>query len=259
MNDATDFENVLRRFGAASSPEHPESLDAMMKQTSARIGAGRSGPRPVIGEWLRFRVDHAAARDAIYKPVELEGGFPPEWVCIETQAANREEYLLRPDLGRRVSDKGVKCLLESGLHGCDVLLLIGDGLSAFAIEQNIADVLPSLTLALQVHQLTPSPPIFIQYARVGVMDHIGEMLRPKTVVYLIGERPGLRTAASMSAYTCYQPNLNTVESDRDVISNIHADGLPPVEAGAVIADLIDEYMRHQCSGVKLKQQKRAAV
>lgn len=247
-----EFNDALIKLNGNNSLVSNETVKSLKTRTSARIGVGQSGCRPVISEWLQFRVDHAAARDSIYKQAEIEPSYLSQCLCIKSSARDKEEYLLRPDLGRKVHEKFISELKQPDYQNQDVLLLLGDGLSAYAIEENLRDIIPSTQTGLSIHNLKASKPIFIQYARVGIMDHIGDLLQPKTVILLIGERPGLRTAKSMSAYLCYQPNLKTIESDRDVISNIHVDGLAPVEAGAMISDVIADYIQYKASGLKLK-------
>lgn len=230
----------------------PDVIMALKKTTPARIGVSRAGERPRTVDALNFRLDHASARDSVWNHVALERMLKYAPLHITSSVSGKEEYLLRPDRGRKAQDEDVERLAQSGLHQQRVLLLIGDGLSADAIAANLDDILPSIEISLQRYGLKASPAIFIEYARVGIMDHIGEILQPETVILLIGERPGLATSESMSAYLCYRPRIGTVESDRDVISNIHREGYSALEAGAVIADMIHRYLTYQSSGVKLK-------
>jgi ethanolamine ammonia-lyase small subunit len=120
-----------------------------------------------------------------------------------------------------------------------VQILVVDGLSSSAIEANIPDVLPVLTQGLTAAGIKVGTPFFIKYGRVGIQDEVGMLLNADVVISLIGERPGLVTADSMSAYMIYKPNENTVEADRTMISNIHKGGTPPAEAGALLVDVVD--------------------
>jgi ethanolamine ammonia-lyase small subunit len=124
-------------------------------------------------------------------------------------------------------------------------------LSASAVDANLRDVLPSLTDSLKSYGLTPGTPFFVKGGRVASMDHIGELLQPEVLVMLIGERPGLVTAHSMSAYMCYRPRKGMVESERTVISNIHRQGTSPIEAGAHIGTILSKMLEQKASGVKL--------
>lgn len=229
--------------------DKPRVAEALRAFTGARIGVGRCGARPLTQDVLQFRIDHAAARDAVWKDVSPQAIARHHCVCVQTQVPDKQTYLLRPDLGRRIRTQDVEILKQSGPAGHDVLLLIGDGLSADAIEANLDDLVPSVRTGLQTFGYQAGRPVFIKHARVGVMDHIGEILEPQTVALLIGERPGLITSESVSAYLCYRPRPGKTDADRNVISNIHRSGLPPPEAGAVIADFIDKMLRAKRSGV----------
>lgn len=258
MTDTPDFvEHIETISGNRPTYLNARAAEALKSYTSARIGVGRCGPRPLSREIIRFRADHAAARDTIYDFVDEDLLDRHDCFKVQTLVQDKEEYLVRPDLGRRVQDKYLENLKQTFNPGEKVLLMVGDGLSANAIESNLEDILPSLRVSLEMHDLKPSRPIFVKYARVAVMDHVGEILQPETVVLLIGERPGLITSESMSAYLCYRPRVGIIESDRNVVSNIHRGGIPPLEAGAVIADLIQTYMKHGASGVKLKNRIKA--
>ena len=253
MNRASDFfEHIETISGNSPAFLNARAADALKSFTPARIGVGRSGSRPLSKEILKFRADHAAALDTIYDFVDEDLIDRHDCLKVQTLVRDKEEYLVRPDLGRRLQDQYLESLKDSYERGEKVLLIIGDGLSANAIESNLDDILPSLRISLKMHDLNPSRPIFVKFARVAVMDHIGEILRPETVILLIGERPGLITSKSMSAYLCYRPHIGTIESDRNVVSNIHQGGIPPLEAGAVIADLIHTFIENGASGVNLK-------
>ena len=134
--------------------------------------------------------------------------------------------------------------------------MVGDGLSSAAIDANVPDCIPAIQAGLKAYGLDSGPVLFVKFCRVGASDHIGELTGAEVVCMLVGERPGLVTAESMSAYITYQPHLGTTESDRTVISNIHRQGTPAVEAGAHIAELIKTMLEKKASGVKLAQMQR---
>lgn len=248
-----DFDDFVKST-SRNTPVYNDAnvAEALKGYTSARIGVGRCGSRPLTSEVLKFRVDHAAARDTIYDyvPEDLVGEH--DCIGVETLAQNKREYILRPDLGRRIREEDVEKLKSSLPCGEKALILIGDGLSANAVEANLDDILPSIRTGLERYGYVATRPIFIKHARVGVMDHIGEILLPETVVLLIGERPGLISSESMSAYMCYRPRFGKTDSDRNVISNIHRGGISPLEAGAVIADFVHQFLITKTSGVNLK-------
>jgi len=173
---------------------------------------------------------------------------------VQTTAKDKAEFLKRPDLGRKLSPEAVKTIQEKCQKGAQVQILVVDGLSSSAIEANVPDVLPVLTQGLTAAGIKVGTPFFIKNGRVGVQDHAGILLNAEVVISLIGERPGLGTADSMSAYIIYKPGENTVEADRTVFSNIHRGGTPPAEAGAHLVDVIKQILAAKVSGMKLSLQ-----
>ncbi|MFC5402909.1 ethanolamine ammonia-lyase subunit EutC [Cohnella soli] len=234
-------------------PHWAEGLAELVASTPARIGVWRAGTRPLTKEMLKFRRDHAAAIDSIYGEtnaalLEQFGLF-----SVETRYGTTENYLKRPDMGRVVMPEGMEFIRRTCKPEPQVQIVVSDGLSANAIDANLADVYPSLLDSLDTYGLAAGTPFFVRGGRVAVMDAIGELLRPEVLVLLIGERPGLVSSKSMSAYICYRPRKGTVESDRTVISNIHAGGTPPVEAGAYIGTLVHKMIEQKASGIRLEQ------
>lgn len=223
-------------------------------KTPARIGVGRTGPRPLTNTMVKFRFDHAAAVDTVYGEVEQALLDKMQLFTIDTKALNEKEtYILRPDLGRKLTDAAKETLLQKCEKNAQVQIIVSNGLSASAINTNLENVLLSLQQSLTSLQLKMGTPFYIEQGRVGLMDDIGELLQPEVIVYLIGERPGLVSAESMSAYLCYKPRKDTIESDRTVVSNIHKGGIPPVEAGAYLGNLIQKILKYEASGVTLVQ------
>lgn len=223
-----------------------------MKFTPARLDVGRTGTRPLTTEMLKFRLDHAAAVDAVYGEVREETLAEFGLFTVETQYRDKEFYLKRPDSGRVLSEEGARDIVRRCIRRPQVQIVVSDGLSAKAIDDNLADVLPALRDSLAANGLTEGTPFFVKGGRVGVMDDIGRLLEPETLVLLIGERPGLATASSMSAYMCYRPGPGRKDSDRMVVSNIHAGGTPPTEAGAHIGALLRKMIEQKVSGVRLE-------
>ncbi|WP_058302070.1 ethanolamine ammonia-lyase subunit EutC [Gorillibacterium timonense] len=222
-----------------------------MQDTPARLDVGRTGTRPLTREMLKLRLDHAEAVDAVYGVVKEETLAEFDLFTVETRYRDKEHYLLVPDSGRVLTEASEKELGERCIHRPQVQIVVSDGLSAKAIDDNLADVLPALRDSLAANGLQEGTPFFVKGGRVGVMDDIGRVLAPEVLVLLIGERPGLVTASSMSAYMCYRPAPGRKDSDRMVISNIHASGTPPIEAGAHIGTLLRKMVEQQASGVKL--------
>jgi ethanolamine ammonia-lyase small subunit len=233
------------------SPKWKEGLEELLASTPGRIGVWRSGTRPLTKTMLQLRVDHAAAVDAVYG--EVGEALLKEFglFTVETTHENTETYLKRPDLGRIITEQGVTMIKQSCKQKPQVQIVVSDGLSASAVDANLRDVYPALMDSLASYGLTVGTPFFVKGGRVASMDHIGEILQPEVLVLLIGERPGLVTANSMSAYMCYRPRRGTVESNRTVISNIHRGGTPPIEAGAHIGGVLKKMLEQKASGVKL--------
>lgn len=240
-----------------------EAEDGLLKEvrarTPARILTGRNGPAYTTTTWLQLRQDHAAARDAVQAEIDLERDLGSDLIArwglfeIETQAATKEQYLLRPDLGRRLMPAARNVLQQRCPRGRDVQIAIGDGLSAAAVQTQVPTLLPQFMAEVQRQGLTAGQPFFIRHCRVGVLNEIGELLSPEVVVLLIGERPGLATAESLSAYLAYRPAPGHTDAQRNLISNIHARGVPVEVAAARIMALGKKLLRLRQSGVAVKE------
>jgi ethanolamine ammonia-lyase small subunit len=225
--------------------------------TPARLNIGRAGARYTTASMLKFRADHARAVDAVMTEVSADwprkNGLPE----FHSEVATRDEYLRHPERGRRLRVDEIAKLkaLNRASPKKDalkpsVLVFVGDGLSSAAVQASAAPLLHALTNALRERGRLLRP-IFIRNARVRIEDHLGEIIRPEVVCMIVGERPGLATAESLSAYVIYRPRLRSLESDRTVISNIHRGGLPIGEASKKIAALIDDALHHRATGTKL--------
>jgi ethanolamine ammonia-lyase small subunit len=237
------------------SPDHAKHLNQLISATPARVGVWRTGTRPLTSSWLKFREDHALARDAVHSELSPqfwswieERGFP----VIQTLAADRADFILNPPLGKKMSPEILEQLATACLAQQDVQIVISDGLSAMAVEDNVMDLLPSLEIGLRQNGLTSGLPVVVKLGRVAIGDQIAERLQSKSVINLIGERPGL-SAIGLSAYITYNPGAHTISSDRTVVSNIHRQGTPAVEAGAYIVQLLVRILESGASGVRLQQ------
>jgi len=228
-----------------------ESLKDLRKKTPARIAVGRAGSRPKTNTWLQFRFDHAAAVDAVYGEVPQEILERLGFFQVHSKVADKEEYIRRPDLGRRLSEESIKMIKNKCNHSPTIQIVASNGLSAKAIEVNLEDVYLSLEQSLENLNIDIGTTFYVDKGRVALMDEIGELLQPDIVIMLIGERPGLVSAESLSAYVCYKPRMGTIEADRMVVSNIHKGGIPPVEAGAYLGTLMQKILKYEASGVSL--------
>lgn len=242
----------LQRHLQVPDPINQRLYEDMKLATPARIGVWRSGPRPLTETLLRFRADHAIAQDSVLGEVASE--FPAQYQMVVTHSMckDKDEYLTRPDLGRIFDEESFALIRHECVKGAQIQVIVSDGLSSAAIEANIPDLLPALLQGLEGMGIKVGTPIFVQHGRVGIMDIIGEELKPEVAIILIGERPGLGTAESMSAYMGYNPRVGMVESERTVISNIHKGGTPAVEAGAHLATLLKRILDAKASGVNME-------
>ena len=241
----------LRKLYLTENPENGEKYRKMKERTPARLGSGKAGPRYKTLTMLRFRADHAAAQDAVFSQVPENFAQKNGMVEVQTKCRDKDEYLTRPDYGRCFDEENQK-KIHAAIPGTPrVQIVIGDGLSSAAITANAMDCVESLKEGLKLKGIDPGTPIFVRYCRVGAGDAIGDITGCELVCMLVGERPGLVTDKSMSAYITYKPHTGVSESARTVVSNIHAQGTPAVEAGAHIAGLIETILKKQISGVGL--------
>ena len=234
--------------------DHPvnlEAIKAMKKATTARIGIGRAGSRLKTASWLKLLADHAVAQDAVFVDVSDDFLKRMDLFYVQSAAETKELFLTRPDLGRRLSEEGVQTVLQKCQKDVQVQILVVDGLSSTAIEANVADILPALLQGLKASGIKVGTPFFVKHGRVWVQDEVAKLVNAEVIISLIGERPGLGTAESLSAYMIYRPNEKTVEADRTVVSNIHRGGIPPAEAGAHLVDLLKQILKVKASGVSL--------
>jgi len=242
-----------RTWVGVQSPNRREVLEELRKNTAARVCCGRSGPRPRTLSLLRFLADHSRSKDTVLKEI------PDEWVdkaglfTVQSEITNKDQYLTRPDMGRRLSTAAVETILAKCKKNPQVQVVISDGLSTDAVTANLDEIMPPLLKGLQNAGLDVGMPFFIRYGRVKVEDQIGELLGADVVILLVGERPGLGQSESLSCYMVYRPTAATVEADRTCISNIHHGGTPPVEAAAVIVDMAKKMLEKKVSGIALNR------
>ena len=241
----------LRKLYLVENAENGEKFRKMKLQTPARLGSGKAGPRYKTLTMLRFRADHAAAQDAVFSELGDDFAKKHDLLPTRTRCRDKEEYLTRPDLGRIFDEHNEKTIRGVIDTPPTVQLVVGDGLSAAAIAANAMDCLAAIKDGLKARGIRTGKDIFVKYCRVGAGDAIGDITGCQLVCMLVGERPGLVTDKSMSAYITYQPRTGVLESSRTVVSNIHAQGTPAVEAGAYIAELIDTILKKKVSGVGL--------
>lgn len=252
LPDPTDRE--LRYKPRVKNPHDVQGIKELIASTTARIGVGRAGPRYNTASLLLFQGDHAVTQDALYR--DIDPGLLDEFGLFTVQTnitGGKEQYLLRPDLGRQLSDEAKRIITENCVKSPNIQVVVGDGLSAAAIEANLRQIFPVIKQGVQAAGLTFGTPFHIKYCRVGVMNDVGEAIKSDVVILLIGERPGLGRAESMSVYMGYKPKYGDSDADRDVVCNIFENGgTNPLEAGAFVMQIAQKMRQQQASGVKLR-------
>jgi ethanolamine ammonia-lyase small subunit len=233
-----------------------QSWVALRRFTPARIALGRAGNGLPTQAHLAFQAAHASARDAVHAPLDAHAFAEKAASCghglitVRSAAADRQTYLRFPDLGRTLADES-KAQLSQPLVAPDIAVVIADGLSSIAVERNAMPVLQALWRHLQERHYEIAPVILALQARVALADHIGELLQAKLSVMMIGERPGLSAADSMGMYLTYEPRVGRLDSERNCISNIHANGMSADEAAALAFRIVEAMFTHRASGVAL--------
>ena len=249
VEDVTKLD--LRKLYLTDAPQDKEAFARLKLRTPARLGSGRAGPRYKTLTMLRFRADHAAAQDAVFSQVPEDFAQKNALVPVQTRCQDKDQYLTRPDLGRTFDEENKAKIKAAVPTAPRVQIVIGDGLSSAAITANAMDCMRSICDGLKLKSIETGAPLFVRYCRVGAGDAVGDVTGCEVVCVLVGERPGLVTDKSMSAYITYKPHTGVSESARTVVSNIHAQGTPAVEAGAHVAELIDTILKKRVSGVGL--------
>jgi len=237
--------------------------NSLRKYTPARIAIGRAGGSLPTEEVLDFAWAHAEARDAVKAELDTERlataieGLGVNCLRLESAAGDRETYVRRPDLGRRLSDESRVGLSQMNppTTSWDVALIVADGLSAVAAQEQAVKVLEKLLPMLAESRISAGPICVVKNGRVAIEDEVGEMLRATVAVIMLGERPGLGTADSLGAYLVYQPKSGKTDADRNCVSNIRDAGLSPPAAAETIHYLLSEALRRKISGVKLKDER----
>ena len=237
----------LRKLYLVEDAAAGEKFRRMKEKTPARLGSGKAGPRYKTLTMLRFRADHAAAQDAVFSQVPEDFARKNGLVPVVT----------RPDLGRCFDEENQRKIKEAIPQAPTVQIVVGDGLSSAAIMANAMDCMKTIQDGLKLKGIDCGQPIFVRYCRVGAGDAVGDVTGCELVCVLVGERPGLVTDKSMSAYLTYKPHTGVSESSRTVVSNIHAQGTPAVEAGAYVAELIEKILKKKVSGVGLHLEGKA--
>jgi ethanolamine ammonia-lyase small subunit len=245
---------------APSRPTRP--LRELQRLTPARVALGRTGSSLATPALLEFTLDHARARDAVRAPFDAQAiisgleAMGLETLSVSSQAGSRDDYLRRPDLGRKLAEPFDDLLAQRRRGAFDLVVVIGDGLSPAAVNAHAVELIRSLIPRLHADSIQIGMAVIAAGARVALGDEIGSLLGARAVLMLIGERPGLSVPQSMGAYLTYAPAVGITDAHRNCVSNIHEAGLSYDEAAFRIAWLICEALLRQLSGIALKDESR---
>ena len=241
------------RHQPGQSPFDAGELQRIKDVTPARLVQGRVGTRYLTDVSIHLRAEHAIALDAVHSAVPDDFAQKLGCLALKSQCQDHQEFLLFPNHGRRLDDQSKQRLEKEGPRNADVQVILGDGLSAWAILENGPALLPLLQQGLESAGFKTGKPLFVKYARIGVADEIGLLLGSKSTIILVGERPGLGTGDSLSAYTAFGPKLEQDNAEKDCISNVRPLGLPPEGAAAECVTLLKRTFAAGGGGVRLTQ------
>lgn len=253
-----DIDEIIKTDGSFIEEDDPWLW--LKEYTDARIALGRTGSSMLTKDWQAFSLAHARARDSIKTPFDRDmvrdklHAMGLETLYAESAAPNRETFILRPDLGRVLSEESLGRLDSLNYPGADVLLVIGDGLSSKAVHKQAVPLIAHFLPYMRQLRLSVGPIVLAKQSRVALGDHIAERLHCRLVAILIGERPGLSSPDSLGVYMTYKPFKGRLESERNCISNIRPEGLSYERAAFKLAWLVEAAFDIQKSGTALKDQ-----
>lgn len=257
INNKNDLakKNIARWLGKSETIEKiSESFVEEHKPATnaARLGIWRTGTRYLTKVALKFRADHAVAKDAVY--AELPKNFAENngWIQLYTKAKDKEEYLLRPDLGRQLCDESLQVVRQQGTQNCDVQIIVADGLSPWAAERHAKPMVDELKKLFTQANMSVGEVFCVKYSRIAIQDVIGEALNAKVSMIILGERPGLGGGDSLSNYMIYGPKVGAVNALKSMISNIHPGGYSPRQAAELTVSMVKKMFEQKCSGIELK-------
>ncbi|MBU1822762.1 MAG: ethanolamine ammonia-lyase subunit EutC [Bacteroidetes bacterium] len=237
---------------------HTDDWEHLRQHTPARLALGRAGHSLPTRQLLAFNMDHARARDAVHSGLDMPkvkselATFGLPVLHLRSQAADRREYLLRPDYGRQLHETSRKQLDEGQYPPTDLCIVVADGLSAHAVNHHAVEVIKALLPILKEKHWQLAPLCLVEQGRVAIADEIGEKLKARMILILLGERPGLSSPHSLGAYLTYGPRVGLTDESRNCVSNIRPDGLTYERAAEKIMYLLQEMKTLGLSGVGLK-------
>jgi ethanolamine ammonia-lyase small subunit len=232
-------------------PERSAFAAEAARHTTALLGIGHVGTRYATDVVLQFQAELAVAHAAVSAELPERWAEDNGFVAVTSRVTSHREFLLRPDLGRRLSDDSLALVRGRCTKGVDVQLIVADGLSAVACMGTGKQLHDAVARACGARGLRVGTPVAARFARVWLEDEIGQETGARVAMILLGERPGLGTGDGLSAYAVYEPRIGKTDGDRNMISNIHARGTPPEEAAVRLAALAAAMIEQRTSGVTL--------
>lgn len=232
-------------------PRHVDPADAALAHTTALLGIGHVGTRYATDVVLQFQAELAVAHEAVGTVLPEDWAASKGYLPVTSRVTSHREFLLRPDLGRRLAADSVARLREHARKDVDVQPILADGLSAVACMGAGPELLEAYVAECEARGWRVGTPIGARFARVWLEDEIGQEVNARVAAILLGERPGLGTGDGLSAYLVYGPKVGNTDSDRNMMSNIHARGTPPREAAKRLAVLTGAMLAQRTSGVRL--------
>ncbi len=232
-------------------PEKRPFAAEAARHTTALVGIGHVGTRYATDVVLQFQAELAVAHAAV--GAEL----PPDWAAaqgfigVKSRVTDHREFLLRPDLGRRLDEESLAIVQSQCIRNPDVQIIVADGLSAVACMGSGKALYDAVAAACQAKGLSVGSPIAARFARVWLQDEIGQEVGARVAMILLGERPGLGTGDGLSAYVVFEPKCGRTDGDRNMISNIHARGIPPTDAADRLSSFAKAMIEQRTSGVTL--------
>jgi len=232
-------------------PEKRPFAAEAAKHTTALVGIGHVGTRYATDVVLQFQAELAVAHAAV------GALLPPEWAAehqftgVKSRVNDHREFLLRPDLGWRLDSESLEIVRNRCIRNPDVQIIVADGLSAVACMGSGKQLYDAVARACQARGLSVGTPIAARFARVWLVDEIGQEVGAKGAMILLGERPGLGTEDGLSAYVVHEPRCGKTDGDRNMISNIHPRGTPIEDAAQRLASFAAAMIEQRTSGVTL--------
>lgn len=240
-----------RRIDPSGPVRTPGFAEKASKHTTALVGIGHVGTRYATDVVLQFQAELAVAHEAVGTELPEQWAEEHGFLGLQTRVSDHREFLLRPDLGRRLSEESLALLHSRAEKNPDVQIILADGLSAVACMGSGEELVSLLRSECQNRGYSVGTPVCVRFARVWLQDEVGQEVGAKVAVIILGERPGLGTGDGLSAYIVHGPRVGKTDGERNMMSNIHQRGTPPAQAAKRLTSLIAAMFEQDTSGVDL--------